>query len=464
MNSKYKYLIKNMGILTLSNFSSKILVFLLVPLYTSVLSTTEYGIYDLVVSTIQLIFPIISANIVDAVMRFSMDKRYDTKDIASIGIKYLFGGEVVVAIFLIVTSKFELINIISNLEVYIFFYYTFYTFNQFLIQFAKGLEKVTDMGIAGILSTVIMVSANILFLLVLKIGLKGFFVANILAQLLPTTYLIFRLKIWKYVKIKKVADSMEKEMLIYSLPLIFSTVGWWVNNAANKYFVTFFIGLAAYGILSVSYKIPSIINTIQSIFIQAWQISAIKEYESKEKKQFYGFSFYYLNFLMCVCCALLILLSKPLASVLYAKDFYIAWRYVPILLIASVVNAASGFLGPILSAEKNSRDMAKSAIYGMIANIVFNILLVYVIGMQGATIATLASSCIIYISRKKSVAKQMDIPNEWKIYLCWSILIVQAIVEILSISIIAEIVIIIVLLGINVKDLKVLLMKGRKIK
>lgn len=58
----------------------------------------------------------------------------------------------------------------------------------------------------------------------------------------------------------------------------------------------------------------------------------------------------------------------------------------------------------------------------------------------------------------------MDIPNEWKIYLCWSILIVQAIVEILSISIIAEIVIIIVLLGINVKDLKVLLMKGRKIK
>ena len=455
MNSKYKYLIKNMGILTLSNFSSKILVFLLVPLYTSVLSTTEYGIYDLVVSTIQLIFPIITANIVDAVMRFSMDKRYDTKDIASIGIKYLFGGEVVVAIFLIVTSKFELINIISNLEVYIFFYYTFYTFNQFLIQFAKGLEKVTDMGIAGILSTVIMV---------IKIGLKGFFVANILAQLLPTTYLIFRLKIWKYVKIKKVADSMEKEMLIYSLPLIFSTVGWWVNNAANKYFVTFFIGLAANGILSVSYKIPSIINTIQSIFIQAWQISAIKEYESKEKKQFYGFSFYYLNFLMCVCCALLILLSKPLASVLYAKDFYIAWRYVPILLIASVVNAASGFLGPILSAEKNSRDMAKSAIYGMIANIVFNILLVYVIGMQGATIATLASSCIIYISRKKSVAKQMDIPNEWKIYLCWSILIVQAIVEILSISIIAEIVIIIVLLGINVKDLKVLLMKGRKIK
>ncbi|HAQ8217931.1 TPA: oligosaccharide flippase family protein, partial [Enterococcus faecium] len=53
--SKTKYLIKNMGILTISNFSSKILVFLLVPLYTSVLSTTEYGTYDLTISTATLL-------------------------------------------------------------------------------------------------------------------------------------------------------------------------------------------------------------------------------------------------------------------------------------------------------------------------------------------------------------------------------------------------------------------------
>ena len=46
MKSKYKYLFKNVGLLTLSNFGGKILTFLLIPLYTKYLTTSEYGIYD----------------------------------------------------------------------------------------------------------------------------------------------------------------------------------------------------------------------------------------------------------------------------------------------------------------------------------------------------------------------------------------------------------------------------------
>lgn len=77
MNSKYKYLIKNTGILAISNFSSKLLVFFLVPIYTSVLSTAEYGTYDLAMSTVLLLYPVLTVNIVDGVMRFSMEKGAD---------------------------------------------------------------------------------------------------------------------------------------------------------------------------------------------------------------------------------------------------------------------------------------------------------------------------------------------------------------------------------------------------
>ena len=73
MDNRYKYLIKNTGILTISSFSTKILTFLMVPLYTSVLTTEEYGTYDLAVSTVSLLIPILSVNIVDGVMRYSMD-------------------------------------------------------------------------------------------------------------------------------------------------------------------------------------------------------------------------------------------------------------------------------------------------------------------------------------------------------------------------------------------------------
>ena len=157
--SKSSYLIKNMGILTISNFSSKILVFLLVPLYTSVLSTKEYGTYDLAVSTATLLYPILTLNIVDAVMRFLMDKESDKKAIASIGLKYVSISSVLfgfIMLFFYITGIWSDIN---GLEGYIFSYYISYVINQFFIQFAKGLEKVKNMGVAGVLSTIVTIIA-----------------------------------------------------------------------------------------------------------------------------------------------------------------------------------------------------------------------------------------------------------------------------------------------------------------
>lgn len=88
MDSKYKYLLKNSSILAISNFSSKLLVFFLVPLYTGVLSTAEYGIYDLIVSTVSLLLPILTLNIIDGVMRFSLDNTESKSDVASVGFQF----------------------------------------------------------------------------------------------------------------------------------------------------------------------------------------------------------------------------------------------------------------------------------------------------------------------------------------------------------------------------------------
>lgn len=448
-NNRYRYLIKNIGILTISNFASKIMVFLLVPLYTSVLSAAEYGTYDLVVSTVQLLFPLLTLNITDAVMRFLMDKTKSIDAVASIGVRYIGWSFIPAGIFLLACNRFQFGMDINGFEILIFLYFVFYILNQFLIQFSKGLEKVFDMGIAGVLGTVILLGGNILFLLYFKLGLTGFFVANILSQALPSMYFFIRLKVWKYIKKVKIDKDLQIEMLMYCVPLLFSTVGWWVNNASDKYVVAFLCGAAANGILSVAYKIPSILNTLQNIFIQAWQISAIKEYGGEEAKKFYGSAFMCLNILICIVAAFLILLSRPVASILYAKDFYVAWKYVPFLLISSALNSASGFLGPILSAAKDSKSMAKSAIYGAIVNAMFNIVLVYLMGIQGATIATVFSSYVIYAVRKKSANDKIQILSYWKIYVTWALLCVQAICEISTVGYAVEIFIILFIIVIN---------------
>lgn len=451
MSSKYKKLLKNLGILTISNFSSKILVFLLVPIYTGALNTAEYGIYDLASTTVLLLFPILTVNIIDAVMRFTMDKKYDKEAVITSGLKYVLFGVIIGMVVCWFLPYIPLFKEMKGLEVFVFGYYVFYVLNQFFIQLSKGLEKVREMGIAAVISTVVMLVTNILFLLVFDSGLKGFFAANILAQMIPVLYFAISIKIWKYIKISTIDKSLEKEMLVYCMPLIFTVVGWWVNSASDRYVVSAMLGVAANGLLSVAYKIPSIINTVQGIFIQAWQISAISEYGSEESKKFYSNSFIYLNMIMVVAASFIILLTRPIATILYANEFYKAWRYVPYLVISGVINAAAGFYGSILSAKKNTSVMARAAIYGAVVNIILNFILVYFIGIQGATIATVISSYIIYFVRARAAKNDID-SNSW-IMLSWMVLIAQATIEIYVGIYLLEVIMVLFLLALYSKPI-----------
>ena len=104
----YKYLFKNIGLLTLSSFATKILVFFLVPLYTNILTTTEYGTYDLFNTTIGVLIPILTLNIQESVMRFSLEKKYSRNAIITIGAKYLLISNIIVIIGLEINSIFNI--------------------------------------------------------------------------------------------------------------------------------------------------------------------------------------------------------------------------------------------------------------------------------------------------------------------------------------------------------------------
>ena len=463
MNLKYKTLFKNVGLLTISNMSSKILVFLLVPLYTSVLTTEEYGTYDLVVTSVQLLFPILTLNIVDAVMRFSMRKDLTVEKIASIGMSFILKSLPIVVAILLVIYKFNIFSQITPYVFFAFFYYLFYVLNQYFIQLAKGCEKVKDMAVAGIISTVTMIGFNVIFLLVVKLGLFGFFLANTLSLALSVVYLAIRLKIFSLVKFSVKDKALKKEMLKYCIPLITVTLSWWVNSSASKYIVSAMCGVAANGLLSVAYKIPNIMGVVQNIFTQAWQISAIKENESKDAKKFYSDTFTFMNMAMVFVCSGLILFTKLIAKFLFANEFYSAWEFVPFLVVASVLNAAAGYLGPILAAQNNSKSMAKSAIYGAVVNIILSVAFVYLIGIQGAAIATMIASFVIYFVRHKELGFILKNKSHKCNIISWILIILQSVVAIYTKWYIVQIAIIIVMVIVYNKQVKNLLEKGLSI-
>lgn len=430
MDNKYKKLFKDTGLLTISNFASKIIAFFLVPLYTTVLSTEEYGTFDIVYTTIQFLVPILTLNISEAVMRFCLDKGADLKRISKIGFITEAVGFGVFVLAVIGNQICGVIPISNTLSLLIISFYFSYALNDFAIQLAKGFDSVKSLAVSGVIGTISMISLNIILLLVHPLGLYGFFFANIFGQLLPALYIILRTKAYLFSK-ERTDKVLFKKMIFYSIPLIMNYLAWKINAISDRYVVSLLCGLAANGIYSISYKIPTLINTVQTIFTQAWQISVMQQYTEDNAEEYFKKVFVFVNLGMGFLCGVLIVISKLLARILFAKEFFSAWMYVPFLLISCVVNTASGVIGPILLAEKKTKPVSSSALLGAVVNIVLNIILVYYIGPQGAAIATLLSSIVIFSLRFYYVKSMFYKENPLGIVLVsWCVLIVQGIVQI----------------------------------
>ena len=463
MNHRIKRLVKNTGILTLSSFASKLLGFFLIPLYTSVLSTEEFGRYDIIVSTMTILLPIVTLNISDAVMRFSMEKEKEPEKAASAGLIFTSGGIAIAAIMLFFIGFTPLRKYIDGFRIIIIIFFAATAFGSYLSQLAKGREKVLDMGIAGIIGTAVALIANIVFLLILKLGLKGFFYAGILGSAIPDIYYAIRLKVWRYFKISGIKADYLKEMIAYSAPLALVVIGWSINGNFDKYIVTAFCGLSANGLLAVAYKIPNILNAFQGIFTQAWQISAITEFKNKDSDEFYKSVFGYCMSASSIFCAVLIILTRPVAHILYAKEFYAAWQYVPFLLISFLLNFGAGLIGPILSAKMDSKTMAKSALGGITVNIILNYFLIKALGIQGVTIATAISSLCIYLIRKISIRKIINSKDATAFYLSLILLSALAATEITLQNYIVEIILLSLVIVCNYKQIGGMINKSKSL-
>lgn len=319
-------------------------------------------------------------NVADGTLRFVIENRSRVNQVFKIALKFSMIGILPVIIILLLNRLGNFSADLNTYGIYMLAYYVSYMFNQLFIQFAKGIDKVSRMTLSGVIGTVVTIVGCIVGLLIMNLGLKGFFYANIFGQLIPAIYLFFSLKLWNYTQKPKQSDidnTLQKRLLTYSIPLIMTTIGWWLNNTSDKYIITAIKGIEINGLLSIAYKIPSILTIIYGIFIQAWQISAMKEYGKDDSNEFYNKVFITLNLFVYGVASLLIIGTRVLSYVVFAKEFYNAWIFVPYLILSAVFTASAGYIAPILTSGYKTWAVAKSTLIGGLINIILNVLLLY---------------------------------------------------------------------------------------
>jgi len=409
---KTRYLLENIGLFSIATFMPKALTFLMIPLYTKYLSTSDYGRIDLLTNTVSLLMPIFTLQIQDAVMRYSIKGKYSPNDVLGVGVRVFLGGGIVLLILCTVLKQAGIVSIDSIFILFLFVYYITGTLNNIFSYFCRGINKVGVITASSILSAIITVICNLLFLLVFKWGVYGYLIANSLGATIRVTYIYFRANIRMYLYWKLESTYISKEMVCFSIPMIFSALSWWIDNASDKYILTFFSGVSIVGVYAVASKIPSILVAFGDVIAKAFSISAIKEFDSNDSDGFLGKSYSMFSFCMVMICLFVMTSNIYFARILFANDFFVAWKYVPPLLVAVLFNMLSLFCENILLAIGKTKVISCTAIVGAIVNTTFNLILIPRFDAYGAAIATFTGFFIAWFLRYTLLTRYVEIKHD----------------------------------------------------
>lgn len=421
MKKKYRKLLGDFLTILIGNFGSKLLGFLFIPLYTSILTTSEYGISDLISTTISLLYPIFTLGIGEALNRYLLDKDGNELKYLLISIK-IWGIGALAVLFL---SPFLTDWILKGQYLWDFFgIYCATTLCEILRHYAKGIEKLKIFSFSGILETGFMIAFNLIFLLIFKMGLKGLLLATQLTEWIICFFFFVALGLYKNLQNVKTVDGScreeEKKLIKYGMPLLFNSISWWVVISSDKYVLLYFHDTAFNGIYSVAQKIPSIIVNLVAIFINAWNISSVIKFGSDSSKQFFSSVLHKITIIQVSIAALLIAFNRIICKILFSGDFYIAWKYVPILLIGNVWYSIVSFLGSIYTASKKTKNSFYTTVVGAIINIGLNFVLAPRFDIYGVAFATaisyLVTMLIRMIDTKKIINFDMKIRYSIIIY------------------------------------------------
>ncbi len=412
--NKYQKLLNNTLIFAIGTFGSKLLSFILVRLYTGCMTTEQYSTADLLYQASNVIYPIVTLSMADALIRFGIDKAYDNKKIYTVALTTTAGGLAVLALF---TPLINSIGAFKGYGLLLFVYCFFSSFKQLAASFIRARGLVKLFAIDGIMSTLIIVISNLILLLKFDLGVTGYVCSIIISDALSLLGLIVISELYKFFDIKTLDKKLFKELVKYSLPLVPTYILWWITSASDRYFVIGMVSSHENGIYSAAHKIPTLLLLVTTLFYQAWQMSAIENKDDKDLAGYYKQVYGAYSSLLFIAAAGLIMIVKPFTYILVdndpEKNFVFGYHYTPILIIAMIFQCLCQFLSSIYNVRKKSVNSMVTSIVAAVVNITLDILLIPRLGVYGAGLATMTAYFACFMVRVFDTRSYVKFPISW---------------------------------------------------
>lgn len=414
--NKYQKLANNTIVLAIGQFSSKLLVYVMLRFYTDWLGTDGFGDITNIINASSLLISVVTLSISEGVLRYALDKDNSGRMVFSIGINVTLCG---LAIFTAAVPLVGLIPMLSGYQWLIYMYVFTGSIKGICGIYVRARGHVRLFAIDGILTTAVNIMFNLLFLGLLKMGVVGYVLSVSLADFVSVIFLSSAAYLHRAYRPFRQDKSLRRAMLRYSIPLMPTAIMWWIINVSDTFMVTEIHGKSANGVYSFAFKFPNLAAIVVGIFSQAWHMSAITERNSRTISNFYSNIFDMVQTVMFLASAGIMLVLRPIIMPFFGnEDFQYAYFYVPALLCAVVFQSFNNFLSSIYEASNKTTHSFVSSLIGALSNVGLNLLLLHILVPEkfpaiGAAISTLVSYVLVFIYRVNDTKKLLYMRIRW---------------------------------------------------
>ena len=400
------FLLGNTLVFALGGLAVKAVSLVLMPLYTTALTAGEYGTAELLNSAIEIVLPLLSLGVVEALYRFSIDDDGPTDELFAGSLVVLGGGALCTGVLCALGS------VLWDMEHAGSFFVLFCSVCVFkaTTQLARGLGHVRRFVLYGLINALAMVVSTYLLLVRARLGVGGYLWSFTIGYLVGGLVAFLGSAEYRLLVPFRVDRALLRRMLVYSLPLVPNLLSWWLVSVSGRYVVLWGGGLVAAGLFTAASKMPALVNIVASVFQQAWQYSTAREIDSPDRGAFFGVVMRGYSLATLTVAGLVIALNRPISRVMLQAEFAEGWRYVPLLMLVASFGVISIFFESFYQALKNSGVLMASTALGAVVNVILGVALVPFMGPWGAGLAGAVAYMLVLVVRARDLRRRINLP------------------------------------------------------
>lgn len=403
MLDKIKNTLQQTFIYSLSNIALKASGIILLPLYLRTFSVTQFGVWDLLDTSIQILAEILILGQASAIIFLNNSDEYKNQkqsalftvfvfltlfisilislaELINYSFPNLFNGDLINFDYLRISSFIILLRVISNL----------------FFSKIRAEEEAKYYTVLNILRIILIISLTVFFVSIKHYGIYGALLSFLISEILIVLILLF--KMIPQMKLNFRAELL-KVALIFGLPLVLSSAGFMLLNLSDRYIIKWLLGAKYVAIYGLGYRIAGVLNMFLILPFNLGLLPLAYKYFGKENdKRFYSKLMTYSTYFFVWGFVVLSLFSPELIFIFASKGNYESSFFVtPIILLSYVFSGMrlTAQLGMLLT--KNTKHIAWITIAAAVLNILLNLIFIPTFGIIAAAINTLISFLVFYV-------------------------------------------------------------------